>query len=251
VAVAAALLALGVARSAPRMHGATRNGSVDTWRIAISIVVELASLLGPTEVGEATLLRSRPDRERLRARQPNSQITFRGQRVGVWAQPSGALRGGAPVTLGGKIGSAAAGSGERAGDGLFGWVHLLCRLGYAVATLRAPSAERRAPSAERRAPSTERRAPSTEHRAPSTEHRAPSAEHRAPSTECRAPSAERRAPNAVPRPATGRAYAGGSQTARSRLPVSGSGSGHSPAGLPGQSPVDWWREDGVSGGRIG
>jgi hypothetical protein len=84
----------------------------------------LASLLGPTEVGEATLLRSRPDRERLRARQPTSQITSRGQRVGVWAQPSGALRGGAPVTLGGKIESASAGSGERAGDGPFAVTHL-------------------------------------------------------------------------------------------------------------------------------
>jgi hypothetical protein len=71
----AAIPALGVTEStedARRTHGTTRNGSVDTWRIAISIVVEMASLLGPTEVGEATLLGSRPDRERLRARQPTS-----------------------------------------------------------------------------------------------------------------------------------------------------------------------------------
>jgi hypothetical protein len=50
---------------------------------------------------------------------------------------------------------------------------------------------------------------------------------------------------------TARAYARGSQPGRSRHAVSGSGSGRSPAGLSGQSPVDWWREDGVSVGRIG
>jgi hypothetical protein len=43
----------------------------------------------------------------------------------------------------------------------------------------------------------------------------------------------------------------GSQTARWRRAVSGSRSGRRPAGLPGQSPVDWWREDGVSFGRAG
>jgi hypothetical protein len=119
----------------------------------------LASLLGPTEVGEATLLRSRPDRERLRARQPTSQITSRGQRVGVWAQPSGALRGRAPVTLGGKIESASAGSGERAG----GWPctasHLLCRPGYSSTARRAAAPRDEQGGASLRAGSRRERRP--------------------------------------------------------------------------------------------
>jgi hypothetical protein len=93
--------------------------------------------LGPTEVGKATLLSSRPDRERLRARQPTSQITSRGQRVGVWAQPSGVLRGRAPVTLGGKIESASAGPGKRAGAGPFALTHLLYRPSYGSPARRA------------------------------------------------------------------------------------------------------------------
>jgi hypothetical protein len=87
--------------------------------------------------GCSTVRGGRPDEEGLRARQPTSQITFRGQRVGVWAQPSGVLRGGAPVTLGGKMESASAGPGERAGDGPFAASHLLCRPGYGCTARRA------------------------------------------------------------------------------------------------------------------
>jgi hypothetical protein len=85
-------------------------------------------------------------------RQPNSPITSRGQRVGVWAQPSGVLRGRAPVTLGGKIESASAGPGERTGDRLAEAHRLYDRLRNVAAPCRAaasaPSAGR-LPAAER------------------------------------------------------------------------------------------------------
>jgi hypothetical protein len=83
------------------------------------------------------LLSPRPDQEGLRARQLTSPITSRGQRVGVWAQPSGVLRGGAPVILGGKMESAPAGPGERAGDGPFARSHLVTRPGYDTPARRA------------------------------------------------------------------------------------------------------------------
>jgi hypothetical protein len=140
---------------------------------------------------------------------------------------------------------------------------------------RAPSTERRTPSAGQRAPSTEHQAPDSEHRAPSTEHRtaSPSAEHRAPDS---AGSARVLRPRlgasvtlyhakrngryvayrhfyrrGIGRPLgptrvgrrrcrvldlTAMACARGSQTARSRCAVSGSGSGRSPAGLFGAEP---------------
>jgi hypothetical protein len=59
------------------------------------------------------ILAQRGRLSRAAASQPDHETP---PRVGVWAQPSGALRGGAPVTLGGKIASATAGPGERAGD---------------------------------------------------------------------------------------------------------------------------------------
>jgi hypothetical protein len=192
------------------------------------------------------LLSPRPDRDGLRARQPTSQITPRGQRVGVWAQPSGALRGGAPVTLGGKIESASAGPGERTGDRLAEAHRLYDRLSNVAAPCRAaasaPSAGR-LPAAERchsrGGSSIERRAPSAERRAPSTEHRAPSSEHRATSTERRAASHDhrgRRAAAKLPGHATRSA---------------GRGLGAAQRVSSGQSPGNPGREDRVSVGRTG
>jgi hypothetical protein len=74
------------------------------------------------------------------------------------------------------------------------------------------------------------------------EHRAPSSERRAPSAERRAASSEQRAASIEPRPPR---EASGSQAARPRPAVSGSGSSS------GRSPGNPGREDRVSVGRIG
>jgi hypothetical protein len=217
-----------------------------------------------TPCTERRATRSWREVERLRARQPTtrSRNTSAGRGLGAAQRGCG---GRAPLTLGGKIESASAGPGERTGDGPFPSSHLLFWPDDVAAPRRAVAERRR----EHRAPSTEHGAPSTEHRAPSTEQRATSNEqratsnerrnneHRTPSTEQRAPNAEHRATSTSTERRATRSWRE-VERLRARQPTSpitkhlrGSGSGRSPVGVWGQSPLDPGREDRVSVGRAG
>jgi hypothetical protein len=231
-AVAAALPAVGVSRSTTRTHGTTRNGSADAWRIAVSIVEELASRFAPRRSGGDVAEPSTRPRwpTRAAANQPDRVARSAGRGLGAAQRGSSGRSPGNPGRedriSGGRVGGASRRRALRLGP-----PPLPARL-----RRRDPaSAERRAPSAERRAPSTEHRAPSTEHRAPSTEHRAPSTECRAPSTEHRVPSAERRAPSTERRATTS-----DGEGLRGRQP-------NSPITPPGERVGVWAQPSGVAG----
>jgi hypothetical protein len=123
-------------QSPQRKHRATRNGSVDAWRIAVPIITDLASRSAPRRWGVDVAESSARPRwpARAAANQPDHVTPSAGRGLGA-AQRG--CRGRAPLTGGGKIELASAGSGERTGDGPSTVTHLLYRPGYGSPARRA------------------------------------------------------------------------------------------------------------------
>jgi hypothetical protein len=117
----------------------TRNGSVDTGRMAVPIVVELASRFAPRRWGGDVAEPSTRPRwpARAAANQPDHATRSAGRGLGAAQRGCGGGAGGAPLTLGGKMESASAGSGKRAGDGPFALTQLLSLPGYGSPARRA------------------------------------------------------------------------------------------------------------------